>query len=103
LTPIHGHFDSEAAEARFTIGQFVNAEIQVGTQKMLTIPQAGLARVGKGGFIYVEMSTGAMKQIPVEIRGATQERVGIIPKQALPSGKVVVQGASALEAIFAKD
>ena len=103
LTPIHGHFDSEAAEANFTIGQFVNAEIQVGTQKMLTIPQAGLARVGKGGFIYVEMSTGAMKQIPVEIRGATQERVGIIPKQALPSGKVVVQGASALEAIFAKD
>jgi cobalt-zinc-cadmium efflux system membrane fusion protein len=103
LTPIHGHFNSEAEEANFTIGQFVNAEIQVGTQKMLTIPQAGLARVGKGGFIYVEMSNGAMKQIPVEIRGATQERVGIIPKQALPAGQVVVQGASALEAIFAKD
>lgn len=103
LTPIHGHFDSEAAEANFTIGQFVNAEIRVGTQKMWTIPQAGLARVGKGGFIYVELANGAMKQIPVDIRGATQEFVGIIPKHVLPAGKVVIQGASALEAIFAKD
>jgi len=103
LTPVHAHFDSEASEANFTIGQFVNAEIQVGTQKMLTIPQAGLARVGKGGFIYVEMANGAIKQIPVEVRGATQEHVGIIPKQPIPAGQVVVQGASALEAIFAKD
>jgi cobalt-zinc-cadmium efflux system membrane fusion protein len=103
LTPVHAHFDSEASEANFTIGQFVNAEIQVGTQKMLTIPQAGLARVGKGGFIYVEMANGAMKQIPVEVRGTTQEHVGIIPKQPMPAGQVVIQGASALEAIFAKD
>lgn len=103
LTPIHGHFVSEAAEANFTIGQFVNAEIQVGAQQMLTIPQGGLARVGKGGFIYVELANGSMKQIPVEVRGAAQEYVGIIPKQALPAGQVVLQGASALEAIFAKD
>jgi hypothetical protein len=59
--------------------------------------------VGKGGFIYVELANGAMKQIPVDVRGATQEFVGIIPKQVLPAGKVVIQGASALEAIFAKD
>jgi cobalt-zinc-cadmium efflux system membrane fusion protein len=103
LTPIHGHFISDAAEANFTIGQFVNAEIQVGTQRMLTIPQAGLARVGKGGFIYVETANGVMKQIPVEVRGAMQAYVGIIPKQPLPAGQVVIQGASALEAIFAKD
>jgi cobalt-zinc-cadmium efflux system membrane fusion protein len=103
LTPVHGHFSSEAEEANFTIGQFVNAEIRVGTQRMLSIPQAGLARVGKGGFIYVETASGAIKQIPVEVRGASQEFVGIIPKQALPAGQVVIQGASALEAIFAKD
>ena len=44
-----------------------------------------------------------MAQIPVEVRSANQEWVGIRPQQDLPAGKVVIRGASALEAIFAKD
>jgi cobalt-zinc-cadmium efflux system membrane fusion protein len=103
LTPVHGHFSMEADEQKFTVGQFVNASIQVGTQKVLTIPQAGLARVGKGGFIYVEKTDGSMAQVPVEVRSADMEWVGIRPTKDLPAGKVVIRGASALEAIFAKD
>lgn len=102
-TPVHGHFSMESDEQNFTVGQFVNASIQVGSQKVLTIPQAGLARVGKGGFIYVEKTDGTMAQIPVEVRAADQDWVGILPTKPLPAGKVVISGASALEAIFAKD
>lgn len=103
LTPIHGHFLMDADEQKFTVGQFVNASIQVGEQKILAIPQAGLARVGKAGFIYVEKLDGTMVQIPVEIRNANMDWVGIRPTKELPEGKVVIRGASALEAIFAKD
>ena len=103
LTSVHGHFSIDADEQNFTVGQFVNAAIQVGSQRVLTIPQSGLARVGKGGFIYVEKTDGTIAQIPVEVRSSNQEMVGIFPTKALPAGKVVVRGASALEAIFAKD
>ncbi|MEY4954234.1 MAG: hypothetical protein RI981_319 [Bacteroidota bacterium] len=103
LTPVHGHFSIDSDEQKFTVGQFVNASIQVGAQKVLSIPQAGLARVGKGGYIYVEKSDGTMAQIPVEVRSADMEWVGIRPMKELPEGKVVIRGASALEAIFAKD
>jgi hypothetical protein len=81
----------------------VSARIEVGTQKVQSIPQAGLARVGKGGFIYVEMSNGAMAQVPVEILSSTPEYAGIKLLKELPAGKVVTKGASALEAIFSKD
>jgi cobalt-zinc-cadmium efflux system membrane fusion protein len=103
LTPVHGHFSIKSEENKFTVGQFVNASIQVGEQKVLSIPQAGLARVGKGGYIYVEKTDGTMAQIPVEVRSADMEWVGIRPTKEMPAGKVVIRGASALEAIFAKD
>ena len=72
-------------------------------QKMKTIPQAGLARVGKGGFIYVENPQGIMEQVPVKILSSNEEFVGVQPIKTMPEGKVVIRGASALEAIFAKD
>ncbi|MHA8050410.1 efflux RND transporter periplasmic adaptor subunit [Aquirufa sp. ROCK-SH2] len=102
-TSVHGHFNSESEEAKFTIGQFVNAKILVNNLKMLTIPQAGFARVGKGGFIYVEKSNGEMEQVPVEVLASNSEIVGVRAIKTVPEGKVVISGASALEAIFAKD
>ncbi|MHA8083391.1 efflux RND transporter periplasmic adaptor subunit [Aquirufa sp. A-Brett2-15D] len=102
-TSVHGHFENKADEKNFTVGQFVSARVEVGTQKIPSIPQAGLARVGKGGFIYVEMTNGVMAQIPVEIISSTPEFAGIKLLKELPAGKLVIKGASALEAIFAKD
>ncbi|MHA8066693.1 efflux RND transporter periplasmic adaptor subunit [Aquirufa sp. ROCK2-A2] len=102
-TSVHGHFSSDAEEQKFTIGQFVNAKILVNNVKMLTIPQGGFARVGKGGFIYVETPKGQMAQVPVEVLGSNTDFVGIRALKAIPEGKVVLSGASALEAIFAKD
>lgn len=102
-TSVHGHFNSETEEAKFTVGQFVNAKILVNNVKMLTIPQAGFARVGKGGFIYVEKSNGQMEQVPVEVLASNAELVGLRVLKSMPEGKVVLSGASALEAIFAKD
>jgi hypothetical protein len=49
------------------------------------------------------MSNGAMAQVPVEILSSTPEFAGIKLLKELPAGKVVTKGASALEAIFAKD
>ncbi|MCZ2486894.1 efflux RND transporter periplasmic adaptor subunit [Aquirufa antheringensis] len=102
-TSVHGHFANKSDEKNFTVGQFVSARIEVGSQKIPSIPQAGLARVGKGGFIYVEMTNGAMAQVPVEILSSTPDYAGIKLLKELPAGKVVTKGASALEAIFAKD
>ncbi|RXK48232.1 efflux RND transporter periplasmic adaptor subunit [Aquirufa rosea] len=102
-TSVHGHFLNEADELRFTVGQFINAKILVGNQKMKTLPQAGLARVGKGGFIYVETPQGEMEQVPVKILSSNVDFVGIQAIKPIPEGKVVISGASALEAIFAKD
>jgi cobalt-zinc-cadmium efflux system membrane fusion protein len=102
-TSVHGHFENKADEKNFTVGQFVSARVEVGTQKISSIPQAGLARVGKGGFIYVEMTNGVMAQVPVEIISSTPEFAGIKLLKELPAGKLVIKGASALEAIFAKD
>lgn len=103
LTPIHGHFMIDADENKFTVGQFIQASIQVGEQKVLSIPQSGLARVGKGGYIYIEKPDGTFAQIPVEVRSVVADWVGIRPTKEIPLGSVVIRGASALEAIFAKD
>lgn len=100
---VHGHFEKIADEKLFTVGQFVSAKITVGSKSVSAVPQEAMARVGKAGFIYIESTTGIMKQIPVEILGSTKELVGIKPLVNLPEGKLVISGASALEAIFAKD
>jgi len=102
-TSVHGHFEKTADEKLFTVGQFVSAKITVGSKSVSAVPQAALARVGKAGFIYIESSAGIVKQIPVEILSSTKELVGIKPLINLPEGKLVISGASALEAIFAKD
>jgi cobalt-zinc-cadmium efflux system membrane fusion protein len=102
-TSVHGHFEKTAEEKLFTVGQFVSAKITVGSKFMSAVPQAALARVGKAGFIYFESSNGTIKQIPVEILSSTKDLVGIKPLVNLPEGKLVISGASALEAIFAKD
>ncbi len=102
-TSVHGHFEKIADEKLFTVGQFISAKITVGSKSVSAVPQAALARVGKAGFIYMEGSTGIINQIPVEILSATKDLVGIKPLVNLPSGKLVISGASALEAIFAKD
>ena len=102
-TSVHGHFEKIADEKLFTVGQFISAKITVGSKSVSAVPQSALARVGKAGFIYFEGSNGTIKQIPVEIVSSTKELVGIKPLASLPEGKLVTSGASALEAIFAKD
>jgi cobalt-zinc-cadmium efflux system membrane fusion protein len=102
-TSVHGHFEKLADEKLFTVGQFVSAKITVGSKFVSAVPQAALARVGKAGFIYFESPMGIVKQIPVEILSSSKEWVGIKPLVNLPEGKLVISGASALEAIFAKD
>jgi len=102
-TSVHGHFEKAADEKLFTVGQFVSAKITVGSKSVSAVPQAAVARVGKAGFIYIESPAGTMKQIPVEILSSTKDLVGIKPLVHLPEGKLVISGASALEAIFAKD
>ena len=102
-TSVHGHFEKLSDEKLFTVGQFINAKVTVGSQLVSAVPQSALARVGRAGFIYIESPTGMMKQIPVEILSSTKEFVGIKPLVQLPEGKLVISGASALEAIFAKD
>lgn len=99
---IHAHFTNEKEEDNFTVGQFIHAKILVGNQKVLTIPQAGFARSGKGGYIYIENTTGKIEQIPVSILHTNAEIVGIRPEKDLPSGKIILSGASALYAIFSK-
>jgi membrane fusion protein, heavy metal efflux system len=102
-TSVHGHFEKLADEKLFTVGQFVSAKITVGSKFVSAVPQAALARVGKAGFIYFESPMGIVKQIPVEILSSSKEWVGIKPLVNLPEGKLVISGASALEAIFTKD
>ena len=102
-TSVHGHFEKISDEKLFTVGQFISAKITVGSKSVSAVPQAAVARVGKAGFIYIESSNGTIKQIPVEILSSTKDLVGIKPLVSLPEGKLVISGASALEAIFAKD
>ena len=102
-TSVHGHFENISDEKLFTVGQFISAKITVGSKSMSAVPQAAVARVGKAGFIYFESSNGTIKQIPVEILSSTKDLVGIKPLASMPEGKLVISGASALEAIFAKD
>ena len=99
---IHAHFTNESAEENFTVGQFIHAKILVGNQKILTIPQAGFARNGKGGYIYIENASGKIEQIPVDILHSNAEIMGIRPVKEITAGKVIVSGASALNAIFSK-
>ncbi len=99
---IHAHFTNESAEENFTVGQFIHAKILVGNQKVLTIPQSGFARNGKGGYIYVENSGGKIEQIPVEVVHSNADWIGIRSEKDIPAGKIIVSGASALNAIFSK-
>lgn len=97
---IHAHLNSEKAEERLTVGQYVNTRILTGNRTARTLPEDAIVRRGEGGFIFVQIKENSFRQIPIKIGLAEKGNVEIFTDKLIDGQKFVKSGASILQAVL---
>ncbi len=95
---MHIHFDNESEEAKFLVGMYVQARIQIAPKKTIALPNEAIIYEGKNPFIFAEINPTKYERIPVEIIGETPKGVGIALKNNVSYTKWVTKGAYYLQA-----
>ena len=97
---IHAHLDSEKAEDKLTVGQYVNASILTGNRIAKTLPEAAILRQENGGYIFVQIKENTFQQIPVKLGLSERGNVEVFLEKEINSSKIVKSGASILQAVL---
>ena len=97
---IHAHLNSEKAEDKLTVGQYVNTRILTGNRTARTLPESAIVRRGEGGFIFIQIKENTFKQIPVKIGISEKGNVEIFMDKSVDNQKIVKTGASILQAVL---
>jgi membrane fusion protein, heavy metal efflux system len=97
---IHAHLDSEKAEDKLTVGQYVNASILTGNRITKTLPESAILRQEKGGYIFVQIKENTFQQIPVKLGLSERGNVEVFLEKEINSSKIVKSGASILQAVL---
>ncbi len=97
---IHAHIDSEKAEDKLTVGQYVNTSILTGKRVAKTLPETAILRQGNGGSIFVQIKENTFQQIPVKLGLSERGNVEVFLGKELNSAKIVKSGASILQAVL---
>ncbi len=97
---IHAHLNSEKAEDKLTVGQYVNTRILTGNRTAKTLPETAILRRGEGGFIFVQIKENTFQQIPVKLGISEKGNVEIFLEKEINSAKIVKSGASILQAVL---
>ena len=95
---IHAHIDSEKAENKLTVGQYVNTRILTGNRTAKTLPETAILRRGDGGVIFVQIKENVFQQIPVKLGLSERGNVEVFLEKQMNSSKFVKSGASILQA-----
>ena len=97
---IHAHIDSEKAEDKLTVGQYVNTSILTGKRVAKTLPETAVLRQENVGFIFVQIKENTFQQIPVKLGLSEKGSVEIFLQKEVNSSKIVKSGASILQAVL---
>ena len=97
---IHAHIDSEKAEDKLTVGQYVNTSILTGNRVAKTLPETAVLRQGNVGFIFVQIKENTFQQIPVKLGLSEKGNVEVFLEKEINSSKIVKSGASILQAVL---
>ena len=97
---IHAHIDSEKAEEKLTVGQYVNTSILTGNRTVKTVPETAILRQGERGFIFVQIKENTFQQVPVKLGLSERGNVEIFLQKEVNSLKIVKSGASILQAVL---
>jgi membrane fusion protein, heavy metal efflux system len=97
---IHAHIDSEKAEDKLTVGQYVNTRILTGNREAKTLPETSILRRGDGGIIFVQIKENTFQQIPVKLGISERGNVEVFVEKEINSLKIVKSGASILQAVL---
>lgn len=97
---IHAHIDSEKAEDKLTVGQYVNTRILTGNRTAKTLPESAILRRGDGGVIFVQIKENTFQQIPVKLGLSERGNVEVFLEKEIDSSKIVKSGASILQAVL---
>ena len=97
---IHAHIDSEKAEDKLTVGQYVNTSILTGKRVAKTLPETAVLRQENVGFIFVQIKENTFQQIPVKLGLSEKGNVEIFLQKEVNSSKIVKSGASILQAVL---
>ena len=97
---IHAHINSEKAEDKLTVGQYVNTSILTGNRVAKTLPETAILRQGNVGSIFVQIKENTFQQIPVKLGLSERGNVEIFLEKEVNSSKIVKSGASILRAVL---
>jgi cobalt-zinc-cadmium efflux system membrane fusion protein len=92
---VHCHFE-KFDHGSLVPGMFMNAEVDVKTEKALVVPEGAVVRWQNQNYVFVETGSGTFNMVPVELGIAQNGQQQIIPKDDLGEKKIVLQNAYAL-------
>lgn len=93
---VHGHLLETRPE--FIPGMYLQAEIEVGNDTLLSVPEHAVIRFGGSDAVLVELSPGNFKPVAVKVIARDDGFAGIQPlvEQEFSGKKVVFNGAAAV-------
>jgi len=92
---VHCHFE-KYDHSSLVPGMFMNAEVDVKTEKALVVPEGAVVRWQNQNYVFVEAGNGTFNMAPVELGIAQDGQQQIIPAEDLGGKNVVLQNAYTL-------
>ena len=92
---VHCHFE-KFDHGSLVPGMFMNAEVDVKTEKALVVPEGAVVRWQNQNYIFVETGNGTFNMVPIELGISQNGQQQIIPKEDLGEKNIVLQNAYAL-------
>jgi len=92
---VHCHFE-KFDHSNLVPGMFMNAEVDVKTEKALVVPEGAVVRWQNQNYVFVEAGNGTFNMAPVALGIAQDGQQQIIPAEDLGGKNVVLQNAYTL-------
>ena len=99
---VRGRLNNATDAAQLTTGQYLTAQIDVGSQQVLALPEAAIIRKGETAFVFVETTARNFERVAVKTGVEQAGFVEVSFVKALANPKIVLKGALLLEAELMK-
>ena len=99
---VRGRLNNATDAAQLTTGQYLTAQIDVGSQQVLALPEAAIIRKGETAFVFIETTARNFERVAVKTGVEQAGFVEVSFVKALANPKIVLKGALLLEAELMK-
>ena len=99
---VRGRLNNPTDAAQLTTGQYLTAQIDVGSQQVLALPEAAIIRKGETAFVFIETTARNFERVAVKTGAEQAGFVEVSFVKALANPKIVLKGALLLEAELMK-